>query len=249
MLEQYNVQVIGRVKSPYQQKFAIPRQPGLASAAKGEIYLIGKVNNLDAIRDIQQFSHLWIIFLFHETMQQGWQTLVKPPRLGGNKKTGVLATRSNFRPNSIGMSVVKLEQVAVRNEQIILKISGHDLLNNTPVIDIKPYLPYCDSIVDAKAGYAQTAPAEQLQVSFSDTINEQLQQLHNKYPDLKLLISQVLAQDPRPAYKKQQQIDPKKYNIHLYDFNIQWQFIAEHTVLVVNLQSIEKTDSLTDNRE
>jgi tRNA (adenine37-N6)-methyltransferase len=247
MSEPFELQIIGRVKSPYQQKFAIPRQPGLATAAHGEILLTGKLNNLDSVRDIQQFSHLWILFLFHETAAQGWQPLVKPPRLGGNKKTGVLATRSNFRPNSIGMSVVKLEQVAVANGQVSLKISGHDLLNNTPVIDIKPYLPYCDSITDAKAGWAQTAPISPLQVTFNQQSIQQLLLLKTKYPELKTLITQVLAQDPRPAYKKKINPDPKQYSIYLYDLNIQWQLLNQTSVLVQNIEPI-KTAQLETNR-
>lgn len=106
------------------------------------------------VKSIEQFSHLWVIFVFHETMEHGWKPLVRPPRLGGNQKVGVLATRSTFRPNPIGMSVVKLDDVLCENNEIKLAISGLDLLDNTPILDIKPYIPYADAIDTAMGGYA-----------------------------------------------------------------------------------------------
>jgi tRNA-Thr(GGU) m(6)t(6)A37 methyltransferase TsaA len=227
--------IIAKVKSPYQEKFAIPRQPGLATAALGEVHLIGKTNNLDCVRDLQHFSHIWLLFVFHDTAEQGWQPLVKPPRLGGNKKTGVLATRSTFRPNPIGMSVVKLDQVCVHKGNVILKISGHDLLNNTPIIDIKPYLPYSDSHQEAKASYAQSAPVSQITLTFSEQAQTKVQTFSTKYAHLKLLIEQVLSQDPRPAYKKQK-LDNKVYGIHLYDLNITWQMLDLTNMLVLDIQ-------------
>ena len=159
---------IGQVHSPYKEKFAIPRQPGLVSAAKGTITLTGDANNPELIRELAEFSHIWVLFVFHGTQEQGWKPLVRPPRLGGNKKIGVLATRSTFRPNPIGMSVVKLESIAIEEKQVILHISGIDLLDQTPIIDIKPYVPYSDSLPTAQAGFAQSPPEISLSVTFSD---------------------------------------------------------------------------------
>ena len=216
--------IIGRVNSPYKEKFAIPRQPGLVSAAKGTITLIGDANNSELVRELAQFSHIWVLFIFHGTQEQGWKPLVRPPRLGGNKKIGVLATRSTFRPNPIGMSVVKLDRVNIENKQVTLHISAIDLLDKTPIVDIKPYVPYSDSIPHANAGFAQTQPSANLQITFSQQAQITLTKYSNSFPDLALFIEQVLAQDPRPAYK-QGKSDDKIYGMNLYDFNIQWKML------------------------
>lgn len=230
--QQINLTPIGVVHSPYKEKFAIPRQPGLVSAANGSIVLSGLANNRDLVRDLEQFSHLWLIFIFHGTQDKGWQPLVRPPRLGGNKKTGVFATRSTFRPNPIGMSVVKLENIEQNNNEVILHISGLDLLDQTPVIDIKPYIPYSDSILDATAGFAQHPPKNMLTISFSKNADISINNLKKQYPDLKVFIEQVLAQDPRPAYK-QGKIDDKIYGMNLYNLNIQWQMTALNSSEVI----------------
>lgn len=228
---------IGIVNSPYKEKFAIPRQPGLVSAAKGTITLLNDVNTIDSVRGLAQFSHIWLLFVFHETQAQGWKPLVKPPRLGGNKKLGVLATRSTFRPNPIGMSAVKLERVEVIEHNIILHISGMDLLDQTPIVDIKPYIPYSDALVNTNAGFAQSSPQTKLTVLFCKNVRQKLTVLTAKLPDLPLLIEQVLAQDPRPAYKKNK-LDEKVYGMHLYNLNIQWQMLAVETIEVIQITEI-----------
>jgi tRNA-Thr(GGU) m(6)t(6)A37 methyltransferase TsaA len=233
---------IGRVFSPYQEKFAIPRQPGIVSAAKGQIHLMGDANNIELVRGLEQFTHLWLIFIFHGSQAQGWQPLVRPPRLGGNKKLGVLATRSTFRPNPIGMSVVKLDGIhrkksANGQQQVIIDISGLDLLNGTPIVDIKPYIPYCDSIDNAHAGFAQIVPQAKLTVNFIANVEQKLTNYQSEWPDLKELIEQVLAQDPRPAYK-QKKIDEKIYGMSLYQFNIQWQMSTLTEITVINIEII-----------
>jgi tRNA-Thr(GGU) m(6)t(6)A37 methyltransferase TsaA len=228
---------IGRVNSPYKEKFAIPRQPGLVSAAKGSISLIDNANNEELLRGIEQFSHLWVLFIFHGTAQQGWKPLVRPPRLGGNKKLGVLATRSTFRPNPVGMSVVKLENIEQQNKQLIINISGLDLLDQTPVIDIKPYIPYSDSISGAQAGFAQQQPFQALSITFSKQAQEEAKKYQQVYADLPLFIEQVLAQDPRPAYKKQQE-DTKIYGMILYDLNILWQAQSSIEISVLSISKI-----------
>lgn len=235
MTDSYTFDTIGLVESPYQEKFAIPRQPNLVSAAKGKVVLKGKANNPELVRDIEQFSHIWLLFVFHGTQEQGWKPLVRPPRLGGNIKTGVLATRSTFRPNPIGMSVVKLDKVSVNNKQTILHISGLDLLNHTPIIDIKPYVPYSDNIIDAKGGVAHNQPNTTIAVKFSPKATNDLAREKHIHADLPLFIEQVLMQDPRPAYKKGK-VDEKIYGMSLYNLNINWQFIGLNTIEV---QSIE----------
>lgn len=229
----YHIEPIGIIHSPFQEKFAIPRQPGLATAAKGEIELLGDANQLDCVRGIEQYSHLWLSFIFHGTAEHGWQPLVRPPRLGGNKKMGVFATRSTFRPNALGLSVVKLEGVSYHNKQVRLHISGLDLLNGTPIVDIKPYIQFADAIVDAQSGFAQQTPAL-LKVNFSQQASAQLASYAEALPHLALLIEQVVAQDPRPAYKKAKQ-DEKIYGMALYHINIKWQLIDEHTALILTL--------------
>lgn len=226
--------IIGQVNSPYKEKFAIPRQPGLVNSAKGTITLIGDANNAELVRDLEQFSHIWILFVFHGTQEQGWKPLVRPPRLGGNKKVGVLATRSTFRPNPIGMSVVKLESIDIKEQQVILHISSMDLLDQTPVIDIKPYVPYSDAIPHANAGFAQSQPSTDLQVTFNEQADTALIKHSKTFPDLALFIEQVLAQDPRPAYK-QGKSDDKIYGMNLYYLNIQWKMRGLTSIEVIEI--------------
>jgi tRNA-Thr(GGU) m(6)t(6)A37 methyltransferase TsaA len=239
-VQSFDFNSIAVIESPYKEKFAIPRQPNLVSAAKGKVVLLGEANNNELVRDIEQFSHVWLLFVFHGTKEQGWKPLVRPPRLGGNKKTGVLATRSTFRPNPIGMSVVKLDKVCVENKQTLLHISGLDLLDGTPIIDIKPYVPYSDALNDANGGFAQQQPDASLKVIFSVQAQADLSQYKQYDSELALLIEQVLAQDPRPAYK-QGTGDDKVYGMCLYDLNIQWQFVTLDTIKVLNITRIVLT--------
>lgn len=233
-VQSFQFDSIGVIQSPYQEKFAIPRQPNLVSAAKGKVILVGAANNSELVRDIEQFSHLWLLFIFHGTQEQGWKPLVRPPRLGGNKKTGVLATRTTFRPNPIGMSVVKLDKVTTIKQQTVLYISGLDLLHGTPIVDIKPYVPYSDAIIDAKAGFAQQQPDAGLKVVFSEQAQNDLSRHLHEYSELALFIEQVLAQDPRPAYK-QGEVDDKVYGMSLYDLNITWRLKSLTQVEVLSI--------------
>jgi len=234
-IEKVSFDVIGKVNSPYKEKFAIPRQPGLVSAAKGSITLLNDINVAETVRGLEQFSHIWLLFIFHATQEKGWKPLVRPPRLGGNKKLGVLATRSTFRPNPIGMSVVRLDGISYDKNQVSLNISGLDLLDGTPIIDIKPYVPYSDNVSDAQAGFAQTAPLSNLTVSFDKLAQLDLQKYQNQGADLATLITQVLAQDPRPAYKKEKENDNNVYGIRLYDLNIKWRLISASHIEVIDI--------------
>lgn len=217
---------IGHIRSPYKQKFAIPRQPRLVNSAKAQLVLDEPFNNEEFVRGIEEFSHIWVLFRFHETADKGYSALVRPPRLGGNARKGVFATRATFRPNAIGMSAVQLLDVQCSGSKVILHLGGVDLLDGTPVIDIKPYLPYSDAMPQAAAGFADTRPQTQMTVSFSD---QALAFIATTDPALELhsFISQVLQQDPRPAYKKNKE-GVQSYGMTLYDFNIRWHVDGEH---------------------
>ena len=225
-----DIQPIGKISTPYKEKFAIPRQPGLAKSAEGSITFFDTFNDPNYLRGIEQFSHLWLLFHFHQTADKGHSPLVRPPRLGGNKKLGVFATRSTFRPNGLGMSVVEFGSVSYQNNQLSLIVRGIDLLDGTPILDIKPYVPYADSIVQASGGVAQHSP-ELMEVNFSEQASNQLSEFALRYPKLPALIQEVLSQDPRPAYHKDSHLD-KTYGMTLYDLNIQWQVINQQNVVV-----------------
>lgn len=240
MTDSVTLNVIATVDSPYKEKFAIPRQPGIVSAAQGQLRLKGSANNIELVRGLAQFSHIWLLFVFHGTQAQGWKPLVRPPRLGGNKKLGVLATRSTFRPNPIGMSVVKLDRIehqltTHKESQVVLHISELDLLDGTPIVDIKPYVPYADIIEDAHGGYAHQQPSNDIHIIFTDASATIIEKNLTSYPKLRLLIEQVLSQDPRPAYK-QQSTDDKIYGMTLHEFNIQWQFDSGNIIKVLSVE-------------
>ncbi|WP_350432869.1 tRNA (N6-threonylcarbamoyladenosine(37)-N6)-methyltransferase TrmO [Shewanella sp. H8] len=226
-------------RTPYKQKFGIPRQPGLVNAI-GYIEFEPDFNHLDAVRGIEQYSHLWLLFCFHENLAQGWKTTVRPPRLGGNEKLGVFATRSTFRPNGIGQSVVKLHSVVQRKGKVCLMISGMDLLDGTPIIDIKPYVPFSDAITDAKGGIAQDAPVL-IPVTYTPVAATQISQytIQQQYQGLAELINGVLSQDPRPAYKKAKD-DPKRYQVALYDLDIFWH-VTKQGIEVLELKPTKVT--------
>lgn len=219
---------IGTIRSAYKEKFAVPRQPGLIEDGGGELLLLPPYNQATAVRGLSEFSHLWVIFVFHQTMHGGWRPTVRPPRLGGNARLGVFATRSTFRPNPIGMSLIELKGIRTQGTDVILELGSLDLVDGTPVIDIKPYLPFAESHPQAKAGFAQSAPNSDMHVYFSAHAEKQLQQhLHNT-PHLRRFIIQVLAQDPRPAYRKGEDIE-REYAVWLLSFNIRWRIVNGET--------------------
>lgn len=211
---------IGVIRSCFREKFGIPRQPGLVPAARATLELLPPYSQPAAVRGLESFSHLWLVFVFHDIPAGCWQATVRPPRLGGNRRLGVFATRSPFRPNSIGLSAVKLERIAIRQGQVVLHLAGVDLLDGTPVLDIKPYLPYADRIAEAIGGFAPEAPQAGLTVVFSPTASG----FCAVWPegDLRELISQILRQDPRPAYER---TDPalQRYGMKLYDLDVRWE--------------------------
>lgn len=234
-MSDYSISAVGHIQSPYKQKFAIPRQPRLVPEAKAKLIFAPDFNREEFVRGIDEFTHIWLLFRFHETADKGYSPMVRPPRLGGNERKGVFATRATFRPNAIGMSAVKLEGIEYKNGQLSLLLAGIDLLDGTPIIDIKPYLPYSDAMLDASAGFADTRPETQMSVEFNPEVTLFIEQ-QTQYPDLLNFISNVLKQDPRPAYKKQKDGE-QSYGMTLYDYNIRWQVNGEHNLVT----SIEKS--------
>ncbi|MFA0067854.1 tRNA (N6-threonylcarbamoyladenosine(37)-N6)-methyltransferase TrmO [Vibrio breoganii] len=210
---------IGTIHTPYKEKFAIPRQPNLAPSVTTELHLKGEANTEAAVRELKQFSHLWLLFLFDQNIEAGWKPTVRPPRLGGNERVGVFASRSTFRPNAIGMSAVELLDVEIRNGQVVVKLGNVDLVDGTPIIDIKPYIPYSDSIPDATGGYAEAAPAP-VTVQFSEPAKGVLMQ-HSDHEYRLQALTEILSQDPRPAYKKGKP-DSKVYAVHLFEWNVRF---------------------------
>lgn len=217
----FRFEQIGVIRSPWKEKFAVPRQPGLVTSCHGELHLLPPYNQADAVRGLEAFSHLWVLFIFHQTMDNGWRPVVRPPRLGGNTRMGVFATRSTFRPNPVGMSLVELKGIRCQKKQVILQLGSLDMIDGTPVIDIKPYLPYAESLPKAQAGYAQHAPQATIPVVFSAEIDLLFPHLERRYPHLKQLISETLAQDPRPAWRKGE-APGTTYAVWLLDFNLRW---------------------------
>ncbi len=223
---------IGWVNSPFKEKFGIPRQPGLVPQARGSIELIAPYNQAESVIGLAEYSHIWVQFLFHRTVRDSWRPTVRPPRLGGNRRVGVFASRSPFRPNALGLSVVKLEQVAAESGRLALEISGLDLLDGTPVIDIKPYLPYVDSVPGAHGGYAPTAPEKRLRVRISNKADSQIR-LRSEIPELRNFILALLETDPRPAYVEAGRTE-RVYGIQIYDFDLRWR-VSDGEVEVVEL--------------
>lgn len=212
-MEQHTLRVIARVHSEFPGKFGIPRQSGLVPELRARVVFEPEFRNADALRGIEGFSHLWLIWQFSEAVRDTWSPTVRPPRLGGNARMGVFATRSPFRPNPIGLSCVKLEGLG-QEEGLgtVLYISGADLLDGTPIYDIKPYIPYADAHPDARGGFA-AAPAETIPVDCPEELLSLLP------PQQAKALLGVLSQDPRPGY----QDDPgRTYGMDFADWDVRF---------------------------
>lgn len=205
---------IGRIRTPYGQKFAVPRQPGLAPHALGVIEFFKPYSVSEAFGGLEGFSHIHILFVFDKAPYENFHATVRPPRLGGNTTCGVFASRSPFRPSSIGLSTVKIVEIREHLGEVSIVVAGADLVDGTPIIDIKPYIPFVDAIADAKGGFASQIPP-QFEVKFSDLALEKLQPLGERRL---LAIKETLAQDPRPAYKDDN--DEKIYYALLYNHDV-----------------------------
>ncbi len=232
----YTFESIGVIRSCFKEKFGIPRQPGLVSEAKATLEVAPAFGQIEAFRRLEDFSHIWILFVFHNSLHQGWKPTVRPPRLGGNARVGVFASRSGFRPNAIGQSVVELLAVQSVKDRVQLVLGGVDLLDGTPVLDIKPYLPYSDAIADAKSGYAPQQPDERWPVVFTEKAELSCRKAEeHQYPALKDLITKLLSLDPRPGYRDQS--SSRSYGMRLWDLNIRFRF-HEETIEVTAIQPI-----------
>ncbi|TCO83013.1 tRNA-Thr(GGU) m(6)t(6)A37 methyltransferase TsaA [Plasticicumulans lactativorans] len=222
------VEPVGVVRSPYREKFAVPRQPGLA-ALPATLELLPPYDRAEAVRGLEAFSHVWLIFAFHATAAQGWKPTVRPPRLGGNARVGVFATRSTFRPNPLGLSVVRL--VGIRTAPgVVLELEGADLLDGTPVFDIKPYLPYADALADARAGFAADGPPPRLAVTFAPAAAAVL--AAHPEPRLREWLAAALGLDPRPAYKAG---SDGAFGVRLFEFDVRCE-VAGGCVTVLELR-------------
>ena len=233
----FTLNPIGHIATPFKQKFAIPRQSALAKA-KGVITLTSEFNNESVFKGLQDFSHLWLLFVFHETVSRGWKPAVKAPRLGGNDTLGVFASRSTHRPNGVGLSVVENCGWEKKDGLLQLHVSGVDLLDATPIVDIKPYLPYADSIDAATDPLANYADVPDREVRFCETTAETLAAARSRFPDFEFLTKNILAQDPRPAYRHHLDNDPKTYKVMLYTYDVSWQ-VRDGIVNVTALERIQ----------
>ena len=217
------MKIIAHIENDFSTKFGIPRQSGLVNSLRSRIVFAPEYRNPDAFRGLEDFSHVWLIWEFSQAVRQKWSPTVRPPRLGGNTRMGVFATRSPFRPNPVGLSAVQLEEVVLHGADApYLVVSGADLMNGTPIYDIKPYLPHIDSHPDARGGFAVPAAEHRLKVVFPE-------QWLEKVPEqLRDGLTEVLAQDPRPSY----QHDPER----IYGFGfarLEVKFTVDRDVLTV----------------
>ncbi len=225
---------IGTVHSCFKEKFGIPRQGALIPESKATIKILPPFNDPNTMRGIESYSHLWILFIFHANPTKRFKPTVRPPRLGGNQRIGVFASRSGFRPNPIGLSLVTLERFHQSNHDLFLDIRGADLMEGTPILDIKPYLPWADRPNQSSAGIADTPPSITKEVRFSAEAEYFFTTLPAAEGNhLRNLIRQMLQNDPRPAIDHHR--SPQKiYGACLYDWNIRWK-VSEGLMQVVEI--------------
>lgn len=196
MTDNLQIKKIAEIKNGFSEKFGIPRQSGLCDSVKSKIIFESDYRVPEAFRGLEGFSHIWIIWQFSEAVRDNWSPTVRPPRLGGNKRVGVFATRSPFRPNSLGLSCVKLDKVEYTEDMgPVLHVSGADLLDGTPIFDIKPYIPYADCKADALDGFLASSPRTLLETDFTDC------DLFGIEPEVIENLKQIISEDPRPAYQ------------------------------------------------
>ena len=227
-MENVNIQIIARMKSDFPTKFGIPRQSGLVEELRSTIIFEPEFRNPDALRGIDGYSHLWLIWQFSEAVRTEWTPTVRPPRLGGNTRMGVFATRSPFRPNSLGLSSVKLLGVEHTQEfGTVIHVGGADLMDGTPIFDIKPYIPYGDCHPEATGGFTDTAGDFLLQVDFPEYLLNQLPK------DKQQAAIGILSHDPRPSYQRK---PDRVYGISFAGFDIR--FTVQDDILTV--QTVEK---------
>ncbi len=226
MMETIEYKVIAHISTDLPEKFGVPRQSGMAKGLTGRIIFEPDFRNPDALRGLSDFSHLWLIWDFSLAHRDEWSPTVRPPRLGGNKRMGVFATRSPFRPNSIGLSSVEIVDIVPDSiDGPIINVAGVDMIDGTPIIDIKPYIPYTDSHPEANGGFTQSNEFKQLEVKFADDVKHHL-------PDGKIkALVEILSNDPRPQY----QDDPERiYGLSFAGCQVKF-FVRENVLTVSNI--------------
>jgi tRNA-Thr(GGU) m(6)t(6)A37 methyltransferase TsaA len=230
----WTFKTIGIVHSPCKEKFAVPRQSGLVPQLHSTIEILKPFDRDEAFFMLEGFSHIWVLSVFHLAVREDWQTMVRPPRLGGNQRVGVFASRSPFRPNPIGLSVFRL--LSIRREQgtLYLHVAGTDLVEGTPVIDIKPYLDYADKPSGVSCGYTMDLHKQELEVKFSPLAREQCQKIESQANiNLIDLITQLVSQDPRPAYRADgSQQMTREYGVKLYNYNVRFEIIEQQAKII-----------------
>lgn len=230
MKEERTFHRIARIRTDFPEKFGIPRQSGLASV-KGRIIFEKRYRSAEAVRGIEMYSHLWLLWEFSESVRDRWSPTVRPPRLGGNERVGVFATRSPFRPNPIGLSCVRLEGVEMSADYgPVLHVTGADLMDRTPIYDIKPYLPYVDSHSEAAGGFAEACKDYRLKVVLSEKCRELFA------PDEQTVLEELLSQDPRPSYQN----DPERiYGMAYAGREVKFR-VEKETVIVCGCEWMEE---------
>lgn len=222
------MKTIAVIHTDFHEKFGIPRQSGIVADTVGRIVFEPEYRNPDALRGITEFSHLWLIWLFSESVRESWSPTVRPPRLGGNRRMGVFATRSPFRPNPLGLSSVRLLGTEETAEGTVLLVGGADLLDGTPILDIKPYLPYTDSHPDAVGGFADAVAGDRVSVVISPGFLVKIKDHDQK------IIEKLLAHDPRPSYQE----DPLREYYMTYG-NLEIAFrVADNVLTVTDIRDV-----------
>lgn len=221
------MKIIAKIYTEFDEKFGIPRQSGIVDETVGRIVFEPEYRNDDALRGIEGYSHLWVIWMFSKATREVWQPTVRPPRLGGNRRMGVFATRSPYRPNPIGLSSVRLLGVEhTENEGTVLIVSGADILSGTPIFDLKPYLKYTDSHPDAKDGFADEVKDYKIEVDFAEDVRRSLSEEEMKK------LAAILEQDPRPSYKAE---DERSYGMKYCGKEVTFKY-ENGKLLVTNIE-------------
>lgn len=224
------LKVIATIHTDFPSKFGIPRQGGLVDALKATVTFEPEYRDASALRGLEGYSHLWLIWQFSESVMEGWSPTVKPPRLGGNRRVGVFATRSPFRPNPLGLTCVKLEDIELSGPQgPVLHVAGADLMDGTPIFDIKPYIPYADSYPEATGGFTDSVDYAHLAVDFPEALASAIP------PDKRQALIEVLAQDPRPGYRHGD--SDRRYGVAFAGFDVRFT-VNGNTLSVIEVEKL-----------
>lgn len=231
---QHTLSPIGILHSCFKEQFGIPSQSRLAAHARAWIQFHPPYDRPEAFQGLEGFSHLWVLFLFHQSLGNDQPLLSRPPARDG-EKYGIFATRSPNRPNQIGQSLVALGGIEVVDGSARLNIRGADIVDQTPVLDIKPYVPYVDAIADARGGFAQKAPEKRFEVRWQESAKAECLRQQARHPDLLALVEEVLGYDPRPIYYRTG-VGRKRFGVALYDLNIRFEITGDDTIEVLAVE-------------